>query len=111
MGFKTLLTLHNAPDFDTVTCEPLHDERCLVLFSAKPVEHEDQQYVELFSQRGFSYVLDGITVIRRRFIPRHPLLRPRINDFPALPNAKLLTGLLLHGDVVLLDLPEGGHAV
>ena len=46
MMLELLLTLIDAPDFDSMFGEPLEDERSLVLDSAKSVEHEDKQNIK-----------------------------------------------------------------
>ena len=112
VGVEPLLTLAGRPDLDTLLHEPLHHEGRLVLPASQPVEHENEQHIELMLCCSLLDFHDSVSLIRADLIPGHSLLRDLVHDLPVrMGGCVLPAGQLLHRDVIVVDLPDGGDAV
>ena len=112
MVIKPLLAFSRAPDFDSLLDKPLHHKGRFVLASAKTVKHENQKDIELM-QHGASLDLnDGIARIGADFVARHSLFGDFVNNLPVWMTCDIFAACgFLHGDVVMIDLSDGGDAV
>ena len=112
MVVKPLLAFLYAPDLDPLLDEPLHDERCFIFASSKPVKHENKQNVKFSKHSAPFNFNDGISGIGADLVARNPFFRNLINDLPVGMSRSVFTACsLLHGNVIMIDLPDGRDSV
>ncbi len=112
MSIEPLLALMHAPNLNAVPYEPLHDKWRLVILSAQPIEHEYEKYIEFVSNRHLLKLNDGISILGRLLEARDTLLIELLDDIPiVLLRCEIPATGLLHRDVILLHLSDGGYPV
>ena len=112
MVVKALFAFSGTPDLDALLGKPLHHERCLIIPPADAVEHENQQYVKLVEQCPLLDFHNGVAGVGVDFISGNALLRDFIDDLPIRMARRILAaGQLLHGNVIVIYLSDGGDAV
>ena len=100
---ELLFTFPGAPDLDAVLNEPLDQERGFILFSAQPVEHENQKDVELLLLRHLPDFDDRVTLGGGHLVSGDAFLHALSYKDPVVfPADELFAFPALHGDIVLL---------
>ena len=101
------------PNLYAMLDKPFYYERRFVVNASDPVEHKDEQYLELpFDSRDFQF-LNSIPVLGRYLETGNSLFEELLADDPVMSSCKVPTLLLLHGNVILhfIDLPYRGDTV
>ena len=116
MGLEALFAFLDAPDADALSDEPFYYERGFIRFSSQPVEHKDQQDVELALLRPLLNQLELVTVIGTDLVARDAGFLLLAYDGPAHLFGKLAAGFPLHGDIsvivrIVIDLLRCGDSV
>ena len=91
--------------------EPFQHERCLALDAPQPVEHIDQQDIELPVAGCGSQFLNHIALAGGDFGTGHTFFNFFHHHTPALLLRKLAAGNFLHRDVIVIDLAFGGDPI
>lgn len=111
MAFKLLFALFYAENADALLGEPLDHERRFVIAPAKAVEHKHEQYVKALVHGVLAQFLDGISIIGGNLKARNSLFAQFLDDIPPLLLGKFAAFDALHGDIVMVYLSLGGHAI
>lgn len=104
MVIKSLLAFFGAPYLNAVIDEPFHNKRRFVITTTQPVKHENEKDIEGIQRRLALDLLYGIALLGRHFESGDAFFGKLPNNVPAHLCGKLMTPLLLHGDVVFFDL-------
>ena len=111
MAFKLLLTLFYTENADALLGEPFDYKRRFIVAPAKAVEHEYEQHVKALVHGVLAQLLDGIAVVGGNLKARNALFAQFLDDIPPLLLGKFAAFDSLHGDIVMVYLPLGGHAI
>ena len=111
VALDPLLALMSAPHLNAVLDEPLQHKRRLALDPPQPVEHIDQQDIELPVAGCGSQFLNHIALAGGDFGTGHTFFSFFHHHTPALLLRKLAAGNFLHRDVIVIDLAFGGDPI
>lgn len=111
MVIKPLLAFLGTPDLNTVVDEPFHNERCFIVAAAKAVKHENKENIKGAHCRFPLDLLYGITLLGGNLEAGHAFFREFPDDIPAHLCSELMASLFLHGNVIFLNLFQGGNTV
>ena len=109
---KPLLALHGAPYFNILLDKPFHHKGRFIVLAAQPVEHKHQQNIKFALQGHLLYLLNRVPVPGGDLKPGNAFFRKFLGNLPAgvLP-AKSPARLLLHGNIVFVNLSYGRHPI
>ena len=112
MVIKALFTLPGAPDLNALLDKPLNHERRLVIPATQPVEHENEQNIELVGNSSFLDLHDGVPGVGTDLVSADTLFGNLVHDLPV---GMLLyvfpAGFLLHRYVIVIHLSDRGNTV
>ena len=112
MIVKALFTLPGTPDFNALLHKPLNYERGLIIPAAQSIEHEDQEDIELMPHCPFFDLHDSISGIRTDLVSGNAFFRNFIDNLPIRVSRCIFpAGKLLHGNVIVIHLSDGGNTV
>ena len=111
VALDPLLALVDAPHLDAMLDKPFQHKGGLAFDAPQPVKHIDQQDVKAAVARLLPQLLDHIPLAGGHLGAGDSFLCLLHHHPPALLLGELAALDFLHGDVVVVDLPLGGHPV
>ena len=111
MRIESLLTFNCAPDFNSIFDKPFYDKRGLILFSAKPVKHKNQQNIKHVFGRILLDLLNFVSVIGGNLETLHAFFGVFPDNIPSLFGGEFMAPLFLHRDIVFFHLPFRRYTV
>ena len=109
---EPLFSLAGRPNLDALLHEPLYYERRFILPAAQPVEHKNEQHIELMLCCSFLDFHDGVPGVGTDLVPGDAFFRDFIDDLPFRVGGCVLPARQpLHRDVIVIDLPDRRHTV